>query len=349
MLYPYRFAPLLMERVWGGRALARFGKPLPPDKLIGESWEISDRDDAQSVVANSPDKGKTLHELIKTVGAEAIIGTAGHGGVSHAALPTEPVGRGGPTAPQSRFPLLIKLLDARERLSLQVHPPPAVAAQLGGEPKTEIWYIMDAATDAHLIAGLRRGVTRADFESALRGSSAPLADLVHRIPVSKGDALFVPSGRLHAIDAGLVIAEIQQNSDTTYRVFDWNRVGLDDKPRPLHVKESLASINFRDFEPAKAVPRIENLGANGLRRLVECDDFHVHELTLREPQPEACDGSSFHIIGCVEGALAIRCAGVAEERLATGEFALLPAALGPYTLVPAAPGAHALKVFMPGI
>jgi mannose-6-phosphate isomerase len=345
MLYPYRFTPLLMERVWGGRALARFGKSLPPDKLIGESWEISDRDDAQSVVANGPDKGKTLHQLITAPGYKTIVG--GHGGVSHAALPTAPVERGGPTAPQSRFPLLIKLLDARERLSLQVHPPAAVAAKLDGEPKTEIWYIMDAATDAHLIAGLRRGVTRADFERALRGSSEPLADLVHRIPVSKGDALFVPSGRLHAIDAGLVIAEIQQNSDTTYRVFDWNRVGLNGKPRPLHVKESLASINFRDFEPAKAAPRIENIGANSLRRLLECDCFHVHELTLREPQPEVCDGSSFHIIGCVEGALAIRCTGLPEERLAMGEFALLPAALGPYTLVPAAPGAKALKITVP--
>jgi mannose-6-phosphate isomerase len=220
-----------------------------------------------------------------------------------------------------------------------------------------MWYIMDAAPDAHLIAGLRHDVTRDQFEAALRstphpstgsGQAAPrLTDLVHRFPVSKGDALFVPSGRLHAIDAGLVIAEIQQNSDTTYRVFDWNRVGLDGKPRPLHIKESLASINFQDFEPAKVAPPIENIGANSLRRLVECDNFNVHELTLREPQPDICDGTSFHVIGCVEGALLIRCHGVAEERLATGEFALLPAALGAYTLVPAPPGAKALKITVP--
>ncbi len=329
MLYPYRFTPLLMERIWGGQVLAKFGKSLPSNKLIGESWEISDRDDAQSVVTNGPDKGKTLHQLITALGYETIAG-----------------GRGSSRAAAPRFPLLIKLLDARERLSLQVHPPAAVAAQLGGEPKTEIWYIMDAAPDAHLIAGLRRGVTRADFERALRGSSEPLADLVHRIPVSKGDALFVSSGRLHAIDAGMVIAEIQQNSDTTYRVFDWNRVGLDGKPRKLHVKESLASINFRDFEPTKAAPRVENLGANSLRRLVECDAFHVHELTLCEPQPEICDGSSFHIIGCVEGAVAIRGA-APEERLTTGDFALLPAALGAYTLVPAGPGTQVLKITVP--
>ena len=332
MLYPYKFTPVLLERVWGGNALEHYGKSVPPGKRVGESWEISDRDDAQSVVANGPDKGKTLHQLITTLGYEAIVG--GHCSSSAAA---------------PRFPLLIKLLDARERLSLQVHPPEAVAAKLGGEPKTEVWYIMDAAPDAHLIAGLRRGVTRADFERALRGSSEPLADLVHRVAVIKGDALFVPSGRLHAIDAGLVIAEIQQNSDTTYRVFDWNRVGLDGKPRPLHVKESLASINFRDFEPAKAAPPIENLGANSLRRLIECDHFHLHELTLWEPQPEVCDGSSFHITGCVEGALAIHCAGLPEERLVMGEFALLPATLGPYTLVPAVPGAKALKIFVPSL
>jgi mannose-6-phosphate isomerase len=334
MLYPYRFTPLLMERVWGGRALAQFGKPLPPDKFIGESWEISDRDEAQSVVANGADKGKTLRQLVETLGPQLF-----------GANCSSSNGAGVPAC--GRFPLLIKLLDARERLSLQVHPPATVAAKLGGEPKTEIWYIMDAVPDAHLIAGLRRGVTRADFERALRGSSEPLADLVHRIPVSKGDALFVPSGRIHALDAGLIIAEIQQNSDTTYRVFDWNRVGLDGKPRPLHIKESLASINVRDFEPAKAAPRTENLGANSLRRILECDHFHVHELTLQEPQPEVCDSSSFHIIGCVESTLAIRCNGISEERLTTGKFALLPAALGSYTLVPAAPGAKALKITVP--
>ena len=321
MLYSYRFAPLLMERVWGGRTLARFGKRLPPNRLIGESWEISDRDDAQSVVANGPDKGKTLHQLVETLGSWLL---------------------GANCASAKRFPLLVKLLDARERLSLQVHPPPAVATQLGGEPKTEMWYVMDVEGDVHLIAGLRRGVTRTGFEHALRCPSEPLADLVHRIPVSKGDAMLVPSGRLHSIEGGLVIAEIQQNSDTTCRVFDWNRVGLDGKRRPLHLRGSLASIDFADFEP-----RLNPLP-------IECKFFRTELLSLSAPRADRCDGSTFHIIGCVQGSVVIRCSrftlkdsGQAEERLATGEFALLPAALGPYTLVPTASWAKALKITVP--
>ena len=142
---------------------------------------------------------------------------------------------------------MIKILDAREKLSLQVHPPAGKAAELGGEPKTEMWFIADAAPGAELFVGLKRGVTRAEFEKKI--SEGSVAECFHRIPVHAGDAMFLPSGRVHAIGAGLVIFEIQQNSDTTYRVFDWNRVGLDGKPRELHVAQSFASIDFNDFEP----------------------------------------------------------------------------------------------------
>src|SRR5712672_949011 len=166
MLYPYKFTPALIERVWGGNALSRYGKPIPSGKRIGESWEISDRDDVQSVVANGPDKGKTLREQIHAHGAELLGTNCGKA---------------------TRFPLLIKLLDARERLSLQVHPPSAVAAKLGGEPKTEIWYILEAAPDAHLIARLKRGMTRDQF---IRDPTA----CVHRFPVRAGNTVFIPSG-----------------------------------------------------------------------------------------------------------------------------------------------------------
>ena len=147
----------------------------------------------------------------------------------------------------NRFPLLCKILDAREKLSLQVHPPANKAAELGGEPKTEMWFIADAAPGAELYVGLKRGVTRAEFEKKIRTAAWP--NVFIAFPCSAGDAMFLPSGRVHAIGAGLVIFEIQQNSDTTYRVFDWNRVGLDGKPRELHVAQSLASIDFNDFEP----------------------------------------------------------------------------------------------------
>lgn len=279
MLYPLKFKPHLVERVWGGHALARYGKALPPGKPIGESWEVTDRDEAQSVVANGPLAGKTLRELLSV----ELLGTNCRGA--------------------KRFPLLIKLLDARERLSLQVHPPAAVAATLGGEPKTEMWYILEATPDAHLIAGLRRGVTRAQFE-------AKPQDCVHRFPVQAGDAMLIPSGRLHAIDAGLLLVEIQQNSDTTYRVYDWGRVG-----RQLHVAESLASIDFNDFEPTLTpLP-------------IRCEHFDVEKLEVAGNLTGRCDGSTFHVLASIAGNVSVN-----GEPLSAGQFVLLPAALGAYTL-----------------
>ena len=305
MLYPYKFKPILVERIWGGTALARYGKAIPAGKHIGETWEISDRADAQSVVANGSAAGQTLRQLIQQHGAN-LLGTNCRG---------------------DRFPLLIKLLDARERLSLQVHPPAALAALLGGEPKTEMWYVLDAAPDATLIAGLQRGVTRRQFEDALQQGGAAVRACFHELPVRAGDALFVPSGRLHAIGAGLVIAEIQQNSDTTYRVYDWERVDDAGKPRALHVRESLASIDFNDFEP-KPTPLP-----------IKCEDFVVEQVDVAGKLTGRCDGKSFQILGGVTGNLHVN-----DVPLAPGEFILLPAALGDYTLTGKA---RLLRVFVP--
>src|SRR3954470_20152606 len=227
MLYPLKFQPIFKERVWGGRNLERlYGKQLPPAVPIGESWEITDRDGDVSQIANGPLAGKTLRWLMQEHGAQLL------GEASQAT---------------GRFPLLIKILDAQEKLSIQVHPPAAVAKELGGEAKTELWYIADATPEADLYVGLKKGVTRQDFEGAI--TSGTVAERVHRIPVRAGDVMFLPSGRLHAIGAGNVIFEIQQNSDTTYRVFDWNRKGPDGRPRELQGAKWLASINFDDFEP----------------------------------------------------------------------------------------------------
>ena len=326
MLYPLRFNPILVERVWGGETLARFGKTLPAGKRIGESWEISDRDEAQSVVANGPDKGKTLRQLIDANGTQ-LLGTN--------------------CRDAKRFPLLVKLLDARERLSLQVHPPATIAAKLKSDPKTEMWYILDADANAHLMAGLRRGVTAVDFMRALEASPETLEQCVHRFRVAAGDCFFVPSGRMHAIDAGVALVEIQQNSDTTYRVYDWGRVGLNGKPRQLHVSESLASIDFQDIEPKKVVARVEPKVSGGLWHLVECEYFHVSKIVLQNAWLDRCDGSSFHILTCVGGNLGILTASGFEERLNIGEFALLPAALGPYTLTPLAENTEALRTYVP--
>ncbi|MEI8313878.1 MAG: type I phosphomannose isomerase catalytic subunit [Verrucomicrobiota bacterium] len=305
MLYPYKFKPILVERLWGGSALTRYGKAIPAGKRIGESWEISDRADAQSVVANGPDAGQTLHQLIQQHGAQLL----------------------GANCRSNRFPLIVKLLDARDRLSLQVHPPATLAALLGGEPKTEMWYILDAMPDALLIAGLRRGTTRQQFEAAIKQGGSAFQKCFHQFSVRAGDALFVPSGRLHAIGAGLVIAEIQQNSDTTYRAYDWDRVDDTGKPRPLHIRESLASIDFNDFEPVPTpLP-------------IKCEHFVVEQLDVTGELTGRCDSKSFQILGGVTGNLRVN-----DVALAPGEFVLLPATLGDYNLTG---NARLLRVSLP--
>jgi mannose-6-phosphate isomerase len=223
-----RFQPLYQERVWGGRALENvLGRRLPPNELIGESWEIVDRREAQSVAEGGTLNGQSLRSILERHAAEVM----------------------GPKWPANApFPILVKWLDCRERLSLQVHPPAGVAGELGGEPKTENWYIAQTAPGAELIVGLKRGVTRAQFEAAVTTNTVEAC--VHHFPVAAGDSILVHSGQVHAIDAGNLILEIQQNSDTTYRVYDWGRVGLDGQPRQLHLAQSLRSIDWTDFEPA---------------------------------------------------------------------------------------------------
>jgi mannose-6-phosphate isomerase len=289
---PISFKPLYMERVWGGRELESvFGRTLPDAVTpFGESWEIVDRDPEQSVVNGGPFDGKTLHELW-TGHREEIFGTG---------LPDS-----------ERFPILIKILDARDDLSIQVHPPVEKADELGGEPKTEMWFIADAAPGAKLYVGLKKDVTRADFEDAI--TNGTVESCVHAIHPQAGESIFIPSGRLHAIGAGLLIHEIQQNSDTTYRVFDWNRVGLDGKPRALHVAESLASIDFDDFEPGMDAPQGD--------LLAKCEYFKTSRKSLKagetlgNPLPDR-----FSILGVVEGTL------TSEDgrSFSKGAFLLLP-------------------------
>ncbi|MCW3040670.1 MAG: mannose-6-phosphate isomerase [Solirubrobacterales bacterium] len=226
---PIAFVPLFKERVWGGRRLEeKYGKALPEGPPIGEAWELVDRAEAQSVVLGGAHDGASLHELwtddrVRVFGPRA----AGLG---------------------ERFPILIKLLDATDTLSVQVHPPSHLADELGGEPKNELWYVADATPEAHLYVGLRAGVTREAFAAALEAGE-DVSTMLQRLPVSTGDAIFIPSGRVHAIGAGCLIVEIQQNSDTTYRVFDFNRPGLDGEPRELHVEQSLVAIAWDDVEP----------------------------------------------------------------------------------------------------
>ncbi len=230
----------------------------------------------------------------------------------------------GRAKPQNgRFPLLVKLLDARDKLSLQVHPPAQKAAQLGGEPKTEMWYVADATPEAELFVGLKPGVTRHQFEQKV--STGTVAECFHRAGVRAGDAMFLPSGRVHAIGAGLVIFEIQQNSDTTYRVFDWNRVGLDGNARELHLTESLASIDFNDFEPPLLARASRQEDALEIRPLVDDPLFSVESVTAAAGGSMQL-ASKLGIIGVVEGRVTVS-GGTPAVRLAKGQFCLVPASV----------------------
>ncbi len=308
-LYPLTFQPIFKERIWGGRNLERlYHKPLPPEVPIGESWEISDRPGDASVIANGPLAGKDLRWLMEHHAAE-LLGSA--------------------KPPGTRFPILVKIINAEDKLSLQVHPPAAIAASLGGEPKTEMWYIADATPEAWLFAGLKRGTTRQEFERKLQAGA--VADCFHRIPVKAGDVMFLPSGRVHAIGAGLVIFEIQQNSDTTYRVFDWNRMGLDGKPRELHLRHSLDSIDFNDFEPRLIQSIYSRNETLKVRYLVDDPLFRVDACQVRRGQRFHISSPGAQILGLLRGRLQIS-HNAATLELAPGQFALLPACLGRVTL-----------------
>jgi mannose-6-phosphate isomerase len=296
---PITFSPIYMERVWGGRELEHvYGRELPDaDRPFGESWELVDREQEQSIVDEGPFAGTSLHDLWTQHRSEIF-------------------GEGFSDAP--RFPILIKILDAREDLSIQVHPPVHLAASLGGEPKTEMWYIADCEAGAKLHVGLKKGITRELFEKSI--ADGTVADCVHSLTPKEGDSIFIASGRLHAIGAGFLIHEIQQNSDTTYRVFDWNRLGLDGNPRPLHVGESLASIDFQDFEPTMDRPVGENLAA--------CDYFVTNRKMVATGDTIAApDGDQFSILSVVQGQLE----SAAGRSFKKGQFLLLPVSAAPLT------------------
>lgn len=282
------FEPLYMERIWGGRALENiYGRDLPlPNVPYGEAWEIVDRENVQSVVCDGEFSGMTLHELWHNHREEVF----------------------GKNLPNSeRFPLLIKILDSADDLSIQVHPPASIAAQIGGEPKTEMWFIADAKPGAKLYVGLRKGVTRESFECSI--AEGTVAEQLHSIMPRRGDSIFIESGRLHAIGAGFLIHEIQQNSDTTYRVFDWNRTDSAGNSRQLHIEESLACINFEDIQPEMDKPNIDTLA--------ECPYFKttLHDLaageTISNPLPDR-----FSLIKVVSGCL--------ENTHTIGRTVLLP-------------------------
>jgi len=306
LLYPLRFEEILKEKIWGGRRLADlFGKPLPPDALIGESWEISDREGDQSVVADGPLKGATLHELTVQHG-ERLVGKA--------------------ALAKGRFPLLFKIIDAGQRLSVQVHPGDELAIRYN-EPdpgKTEMWYVLAAEDGAQLMLGLQPGVGKQEFREA--AEAGRLEQQLNYVTVKAGDAFFLPAGSVHAIGAGIVLAEIQENSDLTYRVYDWGRVGADGKPRELHLDKALTAIDFD-------VPCLQRTGGvtvtegdNSRTVLAACRYFATEIVDVAASYAAECTGHTFTIVFFVQGSPRLLWEG-GELEVRVGESLLIPAEL----------------------
>lgn len=244
-LYPFKFEALYKERIWGGRTLEKvFNRRLPAGVKIGESWEVADLPNDKSVITNGELAGKTLAAAIHS-------------------CPGEIVGNARLSGP---FPLLVKLLDAQDLLSVQVHPDAATCRRMGkGEPKTECWYIISAEPGAFIYKGLKKGVTKEQFVEAVHGGA--VADMLAKVQVEAGQCHFLPAGTPHSIGAGLLIAEIQTPSDTTYRIFDFNRVDKAGKPRQLHIDQAIESIDF-DASP-------DELPVTTVGRLADCEYFTI--------------------------------------------------------------------------
>ena len=298
-LYPLRFNPVYKDYIWGGDRIPKLYNRDMPDGIYAESWEISTHPDGTTAIANGPLAGKTLRDLLpehKT----ALLGTNVAG---------------------DDFPLLIKLIDAREVLSVQVHPNDGNAAAVGGEPKTEMWYFMEGDADAQIYCGLKPGIGKDEFMQAMEDKN--FADILRPVPAEPGQAVFVPGGRVHAIDKGSLILEIQQNSNTTYRLYDWGRVGPDGQPRPLHIDKAMEVIDWEN----NGDPHCKIDGTT----IQKCDYFQLDRFELTGEEPFEASGESFQALFVEKGEGTIRWAD-GEEKLAAGQSWLIPAAQGEYKI-----------------
>jgi mannose-6-phosphate isomerase len=306
-LYPLKFFPVYKDYPWGGSRIPETYNRDVPAGIYAESWEISDRDDGMSVVANGPLAGQTLREVLQ-------------------ANPTELMGS---SVSGTKFPLLIKLIDSKQKLSVQVHPNDATAAEFGGEAKTEMWYLLgDNKTQVY--CGLNEGVTRKSFQQAVEEGTS--GDTMRPVPVQKDSAVFVRGGRVHAIDEGCLILEIQQNSNTTYRIYDWGRMGNDGLPRALHIDQAANVINWDDHENPLVEPTVL-VDTEGFQCLevLRCAYFRLEKLVLSIPLEVPMAGKTFHALFVAEGVAQISWDGGSETARA-GESILIPAALPAYTL-----------------
>ncbi|MEC0172937.1 type I phosphomannose isomerase catalytic subunit [Paenibacillus graminis] len=304
--YPLKFQPEFKERVWGGRALEKFGLELP-EGHIGEGWMIADHPNGTSSVLNGELAGQGLDQIREQFGHEWF-------------------GSKGSPKDGGRFPLLIKLLDCNDNLSVQVHPTDDYAGLPKGElGKTEMWYVLDAKPGAKIIYGLKDGVTRESLREALE--SGTVMDSMQEITVSAGDAFYIPAGTVHALCAGVVVAEIQQNSDTTYRIYDYDRPGLDGKPRELHIEDSL---NVTAYEGAGATSmKTDGAVAGEWLQIAASPYFIVEKGVVNGEWSLSTTPDSFTILVVCEGSGQLTWEG-GSQPYSAGECYLLPSTLGAY-------------------
>jgi mannose-6-phosphate isomerase len=300
---PLSFRPVYKAVVWGGRRLERW-RPELPDGRIGESWDLADHDGGMSLVEDGPLAGSPLRDLVARFG-EALVGRGFRGG---------------------SFPLMVKLIDARERLSVQVHPDDALARSLGvgKNGKTECWLVLEDGGEIFL--GTRPGVDRATFERAL--AAGELQATLEPFDPRAGDCFFLPARTVHALGAGCLVYELQQTSDVTFRVFDWNRMGTDGKPRPLHVREALDTIDFSRSEPEKVRREDwgdEREGRVARRTRVTCDHFRLEEYRVPGGALPVPLGETCAVVTCLAGAGEVVTVGGSAE-LVEGKTVLVPAA-----------------------
>lgn len=311
MYYPIKFIPVYKDYIWGGRYFEKFDRQLP-EGILAESWEISCHKNGVSIAANGELAGKSLPDIIKD----------------------DPLNIMGSrmSADCKEFPLLIKFIDANDRLSVQVHPDDNYAAVYeGGLGKNEMWYIIDARPGARLVAGLKPGVTKETFTQAVRDNR--IEECLLEVEVQPGDVINIPAGLIHAIGAGIVIAEIQQCSDTTYRVYDYNRVDSKGMKRPLHLDKALDVINFNFTDREAKVSGVKlKINENCTKTVFLANRFFACErYDAKGSIIESTDGSIFHIFICLEGQGKIISKSMQVDFKA-GESILIPASMGEYRL-----------------
>jgi mannose-6-phosphate isomerase len=344
-MQPLRFEPLLKDYLWGGRRLGTLlGKSIGDRDSVAESWELVDRPNDQSVVADGPWRGETLHGLLQSHGREVLGRHASAILASGASSSFHPAtgSSAAPIAQRDRFPLLLKFLDAHRVLSVQVHPDDAYGSTMSPPDlgKTEAWYVVHAAEGAKIYAGLKEGVDRDALARAIADGTTP--SVLHVIEAKTGDCLFIPSGTVHALGEGLVICEIQQNSDTTFRLFDWNRLDASGKPRALHVDASLAVTDYArgPLRPQVAQPTDDP----GRRRLVECEKFVVDRLAYPGGTVGVGGDDRFHLLATVAGQAGLQ-SDAGQWGMPLGQSILVPASTTATLML--TPGSVVLDMYLP--